>query len=361
MQRLSAIDAIAPAFSHTSRLLLTARNWRTLLKVCAVAFFAQMGGCNLNFNSPGHLPHSASSPFAAGLAAILVIGVFIVLLVGLALFYVGSRLQFVLFQVVLRQHTRIAPMWAGAGRVVWRWIGLKAAFFLVALLCTMPVLLPMILHFAHSVPGTGAPPANPLAFISTILGFIAAVFVVVLIFSIAYLLLLDFGLPSMALEDTTLSETLHRILRFIRQEPGQVALYVLMRFLLAFGWALASYLAIAVITLILLIPLGGIGYLLYASLHHAGAAAHLLMFAGWAVLGLILASVVLVAFLLAFGFCFTFLQAYAIYFLAGRYPLLASLLEPGPGQPFTPPPVFPSPEESSDDIDPPFPMDPALA
>jgi hypothetical protein len=56
------------------------------------------------------------------------------------------------------------------------------------------------------------------------------------------------------------------------------------------------------------------------------------------------------------------LNAYAIYFLGGRYPLLGSMLEPGPGHPFTPPPVFPSAEERKDHDDgPPMPMNPAVA
>jgi hypothetical protein len=60
-----------------------------------------------------------------------------------------------------------------------------------------------------------------------------------------------------------------------------------------------------------------------------------------------------------FGYLLQVLDAYAIFFLAGRYPLLGDLLEPGPDHPFTPPPSYPSSDE--EDGGPPLPMDPALA
>ena len=62
------------------------------------------------------------------------------------------------------------------------------------------------------------------------------------------------------------------------------------------------------------------------------------------------------------GYVLTWLTAYGIYFLGGRYPLLGNILDPGIGAPFTPPPVYPSDDERRDDDGgPPMPMNPAVA
>lgn len=61
MPPLSATDAITPAWQHTRQLLLAPRNARLLFKLAAVAFFAQMSGCNFSFNAPSSPIHSTPS------------------------------------------------------------------------------------------------------------------------------------------------------------------------------------------------------------------------------------------------------------------------------------------------------------
>jgi hypothetical protein len=93
-----------------------------------------------------------------------------------------------------------------------------------------------------------------------------------------------------------------------------------------------------------------------------GEAAKVLGVVGLVVLGLCAFVLVMYASMLAFGYLLLMLDSYALYFLGGRYPLLGNLLEPGPGAPFAPPPVFPSEEEGKDDDGgPPMPMNPAVA
>jgi hypothetical protein len=97
-------------------------------------------------------------------------------------------------------------------------------------------------------------------------------------------------------------------------------------------------------------------------LHGAGPTGKLLMVAGAVILGLGFLVVVFYATILVLGYLLLLLDTYAIYFLGGRYPMLGNLLEPGPGAPFTPPPVFPSEEERREDGGgPPMPMNPAVA
>jgi hypothetical protein len=83
-------------------------------------------------------------------------------------------------------------------------------------------------------------------------------------------------------------------------------------------------------------------------MRHGNPGDHALMIAGWIVLGVVFAAILFVAAIALFGYLFTFLQAYAIYFLAGRYPLLAAHLEgtaPSPAPlPQSTPVFYPVPE-----------------
>lgn len=329
MRPLSAVDAITPAWNHTRHLLIAPRNWRLLFKICAVAFFANMGGgFSSSYPGRGHLPGLSPAIAASIFALALVIGSF-ALLITLAFFYLGSRLQFVLFEIVLRRDTTVAPIWRRYGRATWYWMGLKLAFFALALLCIAPFLIPIILHLIHAF-GSGASvePQDFAGSFLAILGLILVIFALVIVIGAGYTLLRDFGLPFMALEGTSLTETARRVFSLVRAEPGQTLLYLVMRVLLAFAGALIFEVALIFGLLIALIPLGGIGLVLWAALHHAGTGGHVLMIAGWVVLGIILFVLLVGAVIMALGYLHTFLQAYALYFLGGRYPQVGQYLEP---------------------------------
>jgi hypothetical protein len=329
MRPLSATDAISPAWNHTRRLLLAPRNWGLALKICLVAFFAQVGGCNSSFNSHGGHVHQLPPALAAGIVGLALMIGLIAFAIGLALFYLGSRLQFVLFEIVLRSDTKVAPIWSRYGRATWHWMGLKVLYFLAAIVCLSPFIIPIVIHFIHVAgPTFNSAPHNVAAFIMSMLSFIGAIFFIILAMSIGFILLVDFGVPSMALESTSMSETVQRVWSLVRAEPGQVILYLLMRFLLGLAGSIVASVGLAIGAMIAAIPLGGAGALAWLSLRHAGLAGHVLMVGSWVVLGLVLAVLVILAAIMVFGYIYTFLQAYALYFLGGRYPLVGQYLEP---------------------------------
>jgi hypothetical protein len=339
---LSAVDAISPAWEHTRRLLFARRDWRLLLKIGAVAVFAEAGGCNsTGFNGPMRQAHGLPPAFVAAILAFSILIGIAALLIGLAFFYLSSRLQFTLFDIVLRSDTTVAPIWSRYGGITWRWMGLKILFFLAALICILPLLIPVILRFIHTVGTTGGQIADPAGFFVTLFGFIASIFLIVILISACYILLRDFGLPSMAMENTSLGLTVGRIFRLIRAEPGQVALYLLMHFLMRIAGTFVGYFVIGFATLIALIPFGGAALALWAGLHNAGTNGHIAMIAGWVVLGIVLFALIVIAAIMLFGYLFTFFQAYALYFLGGRYPMLGAYLDSA--MPPIVPPVMPPP------------------
>jgi hypothetical protein len=337
MRPLSATDAIQPAWDHARRLAVAPRSWRLALKITAVAFFARVGGCNSNFNNIGKHSHSLPPAIHAAIMGALVLLGIVAVILGLLFFYLGSRLQFVLFDSVLRSDTTIAPIWRRYGRATWYWIGLKVLFFVIAMICLSPVLIPMIvqgIHMAHN--DGGANPAHLFAFIFSVLG---TVFLFLIVFGIGYTLLGDFGLPSMAMEGTPLGETVKRIWRLVRAETGQVLLYLLMRFVLGIAASICCLVALLIAALIAAIPFGGIGLTTWLSLRHMGTGGHIFMVAALVVLGLIYVLVMSLVFIMLFGYAQLFFQAYALYFLGGRYPLVGAYLEPFVPQPYGYPPV----------------------
>ncbi len=335
MRPLSATDAIGPAWNHATRILVAPRNWRLALKIGAVAFFAQVGGCNGTYSSPGHHLPTAPPALVAGIVAMAVILFTVGLIIGLVFFYLSSRLQFVFFEVVLRSDTTIAPIWSRYGNATWYWMGLKILYFITAIVCAAPILIPVLIHFIHALGPSfhGVTPQDPVAVVLAILSFGSAIFFVIILISVGYTLLCDFGLPFMALESTPLPETLRRVWNLVRNEPGPFALYVLMRFLLAIAGSLAADGIFVIGALIASTPFVGVGLITWLSLRHAGLAGHITMFAVLIILGAVLLVLLLLAGIILFGFVYTFFQAYALYFLGGRYSLVGAYLEP-----FLPPP-----------------------
>jgi hypothetical protein len=348
MQPLSAIDAISPAWDHTRKLLLSPMRWQTLLKIGIVAFFAEGAGSSFRSSSnrmggANHLPMHL--PAIVAIASLVVLIGFVLLLLAFAFFYLSSRLQFVLFDVVLRRTTVIGPIWNRYGPATWRWMALRFLLSLVALALLAPILVPAIITFIQAIPKDGSEP-NLGAFLGPLLAFVGAIFLVVILVGICNLLLRDFGLPSMALEGTSLQETVARIFRFIGAEPLQVFIFVVMRVLLQLVIGIGVAVVFAIGAVILLIPLGGLGGILWATMHHGDIGLKIFMWCALAVLALVFLAIVLAA-----GFMFTavvqtFFQAYALYFLGGRYPLLGEILQPTPPIP-QPSFYYPPPEPAA--------------
>jgi hypothetical protein len=338
MRPLSASECITPAIERTKSLLFRPFQWRTFLKLTVVAFFAEIGSGSFSFSSPARhgnvpgVPTAAQGLFFAILFGFLLAG----FVIGLVLLYVGSRLQLVLVEVVATRRTTIAPIWRRYNQLTWRWIGLKLLFFLVFGLVLLVMLSPAIITMARNMPSGAQPPST--AFFSHIAFFLVAIFLVVMVIVAAYLLLRDLALPFLELENLSISNTLRRVRSVIAAAPGEIALYLLLRFLLSLVAAIGAELLILLVFLASLLPLGLIGGVLWLTLHHAGTIGTAALIAFAIVGGLVLLAWMACVFVGVTGTVFVFTQAYALYFLGGRYPLLGNVLEPPQPPYYTPPP-----------------------
>jgi hypothetical protein len=278
MRPLSASECITPAIERTKSLLFRPFEWRHFLKLTAVAFFAEVGAGTSSFVSnrqPGKIP--GVTPAIHGLILAVLFGLLLFTLVlSLVMFYVGSRLQLVLLEVVATRQTTIAPIWRRYSRLTWRWIGLQLLFFLLCGLILLAALAPVVISMFRHMPSGGQPPSAAL--FSHIVLFIGAIFLCFLVVGSAYLL-------------------------------------------------------------VSLIPFAIIGGVLWLALHHAGTVGTAALIASAIVGGLVLLVWMACVCIGLIGVVFVFTQSYALYFLGGRYPILGNILEPPQSAyPTAPPP-----------------------
>jgi len=258
----------------------------------------------------------------------LILGTFAALgsLLMFLLFYAGVRLEFVLFDLVLTRARMVAPIWRKYGFCTWRWVGIKlllSTIFIVV--CGIP-LLSVFRYATTHMPAAGQQPTPE--FVSGIIAAYGVMALAFLVLSLCASLLNDFVLPSIALENTSLSEGLMCFFELFRKEPGQLVSYIFFKVILYIAALVATEIAILVAELIAAIPLGIVAFLGWLLLHSHGSVGQILMVTGGVVLFLIFFVFLFYLTILVAGCTVVFFQAYVMYFLGGRYPMLGDRLEP---------------------------------
>jgi hypothetical protein len=337
MRPLSATECISPAIERTRDVLGRPFRWGTFLKIAAVAFFAELGGSNLNFNFPGRNLHGIAPGVAAAILAFALIFGVIFFVIGLILLYIGSRLQLVLVELVATRQTYVAPMWRKYGTTTWRWIGLKVLFFLCTIVLVAVLASPVIFYFVLHRRTAGLFSGGLFSglHLSIILLLIAAGIFILFAAIAAYMLLRDFALPSLVFEDLSIFEALRRVRSLLAAEPGQVAGFLLLKLVLVMVFGIGGEMLIVIAVLVSLIPFGLVGGGLWLALHNAGAAGTAVLIVCAVFGGFVFLCWIICLGIAVLGSVYVFSQVYALYFLGGRYPLLGDLLDRS-----TPPPAF---------------------
>lgn len=337
MQPLSPTDAISPAFTRTRAVLFQpfrpGRSWK-------LAFCAYLALCGSLFIPFPVFPLLVPRPAGAGPSFSVLIWIGSVALCALmfAFYYLGSRMQFVLFDYVLTPNPLIAPLWRRHGERTWRWIALKLLVTLPISLVVLIPLYPLIKRLITLFPTPQMPPQPPDP---SLIGAIFSLYAVLLpaiwfLFLIASILS-DFVLPSLALEDASISESLRRLGLLCQQEPLALIGYVFMRVLLAVLGFILQYAATIIVSLPFALVLGAIAFAGWFALHTF--VPKLVLIVGGAALYLTFLVCAFYIQLGTFGALIIFFRAYSLYFLGGRYPLLGNILEPLPFPGPPPPPM----------------------
>jgi MFS family permease len=271
--------------------------------------------------------------------------------VGFVLLYINSVFRFILFDSVVLRHCSISEGWrkwhrAGGRFFLWQIVYQIVASLFLAILIGLPLAAALAAGWAaHLREHIGR-----LIVSVILLGGLLLVFV--LTAAVVQLLAKDFLVPIMALENLDFADGWHRLLAMIRPEKGRFAAYLLLKLVLSIAAAILFWIIALVPALAVAIPAVAAVF--------AGKAAGL----GWSVITISLAIIFGTVLLLLLTYLIAlvcvpgtvFFPAYALYFLASRYPTLDVLLHPAPPPapelppvpesppPFEPPPLPPSME-----------------
>lgn len=349
MRPLSAAEAISPAIERTKAVVFQpfklGRSW----KLAATAYLSVLGAFFIP--TPLFSFFSAASQPRTSIAGLLLsIGfgtVFSIVMFGF--FYVGTRMEFVLFDIVLLNEKFVAPSWRRHSHQVWRWIGFKVLFSIGLAILIGPIFYFAFLKFLPQMAAISAVPGQPPSpqILATLLRFYAVIGLPVAFALLLSSLLTNFVLPSIAMENTTVREGLRRTFGLFTSEPGPVSLFVVLKLFLSIAAFLAMETAVILGEILCLIPIGLVALAGWLLLRSAGDAGHLLMLVGAILLVVLFAAFAFYFGTLIIGSVHVFFQAYALYFLGGRYPMLGDMLEPpAPALPYAspqePPPPIPS-------------------
>jgi hypothetical protein len=267
---------------------------------------------------------------------LLVVLVIAVPLLWLVFLYLSSRMRFILFDSVVAKRCEIGLMWRRRREPAMRYFVWQIVLSLVSLAgIALIVGVPALIAFSL---GWFTEPRSHLA------GLISAGILVFFTFAgwallavLAHVFTKDFVVPQMALENISAFEGWSRLWRMLQSEKAGYAGYAGMKLLLAIAAGIAIGIVAVILLVILLIPIGGLGAITVLGGQAAGLS--------WNVFTITLAVVTGCIFLLVFFYAvalisvpaIVFFPAYSIYFFAGRYPQLGSLIYPLP--PPAPPPV----------------------
>ncbi len=375
---VSAVDCVQPALQHARAQLFTHFRWGQWSRLALVGILAaelHVGGCNFG-NLGGSWPRaprrthseflpSSSLPSAwppfnsahisehiAQFIGLIVVGIFVAIVLAFVFLYISSVFRFILFDSVLRRHCSISEGWqkwrrAGGRFFLWQIVFQITAMLFLAVLVGVPVALALAAGWTTNLK------EHVGRLIVGVILLVGLFIVFVLTAAIVQVLARDFLVPVMALEDLDFADGWHRLLAMVRPEKGRFAIYLLLKVVLSIAAAI-SFTIIAIIPALIVVVPAVVAVL-------AGRAAGM----GWSVttisLAIIFGSLLLLLLIYLIALvcvpATVFFPAYAMYFLAARYPNLDALLNPAPAPPapelppvpespppFETPPLPPSPE-----------------
>ncbi|HKF47560.1 MAG TPA: hypothetical protein VKB38_09405 [Terracidiphilus sp.] len=341
MQILSAAEAISPALNRTKRLLFQPFRFGTFLKLCAVAVVTEGFSGNWRFNDHSSVPQAGHSNtmfawnpnWVVGFAAIAIASV----ILGFVLLYLVVRLRFALFNCLIHQTPWIRPGWRMYGEQARRfyllsiWVGI--VYFAAAVAALLPFADRLFRLFKEGrlVEHTDWAALIPIALQ------LAPVILVLMIAALAIdVILRDFMLPHIALENATVGDAWSAVVERIATEKGSFVLYALLRIMLPMVAYIGLFIVLVIPTFLVFMVPGALIAAVHAVTVNASAGVAAVGIFFEVVLG---AALVALGILLAIGcggpLCVA-IRNYALVFYGGRYKALGDVLyPPAPLQPPT--------------------------
>lgn len=336
------MDAISPAIQRTRDYLFRPFRLGRFVMLALVATIAEGGGGGGGgggFRSPfpgGNsgkvplhpIPHPHMPPASVWVPIAIAVAL-LVLILGAVLAYLAIRLRFSYFDCVLDRKDEIAAGWRKYKSQAWRYfvaafcvgLGFLAVFAAVGIgffLHFKPLLAPIL---------SGNKESTQTIDFGTLLGAFALIFLVIFLLAIAGVVIQtamsQFILPRFALEDASFRDACIDVWDDMRAEPGQFALFMLMRLLVPMAAGIA-FLLVLMIPMVVLIVVGVVIALIVHATPHA---MFYLAPMAWPAIHFAAALIFLLTISFS-GTVGTWLRNYGILFYAGRYPALRMRLWP---------------------------------
>jgi hypothetical protein len=343
---ISAVDSITLAIEHTKQQLFKPfrlGQWTALAFVGLLAGELGANGCNRsNFQMQPHppvvVPHPHLPDFAAmapALVAAAISAIIAGLAIGLILMYVSSVMRFILFDSVVARECHIGLYWNRRLGPGWRYFTFKLLYAVLSILgIGLVVGIPAAVALSA---GWFRAPKEHLAPLILLGAFIfCAMFLFAIVTAVVFVLIKDFVIPQMALENLSVMEAWRRLWQMMNIEKGAYFAYLLMKIVLAIVVGILMGVATLILGLIIAIPSVLLGLIAVLGGKTAGLTWNLPTIALAIVIGCVLLAIFLYLAALIYVPAIVFFPAYSIHFFAARYPRLQAALYAPPAPPGMP-------------------------
>ncbi len=339
MPSISAANAVSPAIQRTREFLFKPFNWGTYLKLGLVAIITEGSSGSLNSgshgsSSSGHAPNldvPFHAPFhlAPQWIAVIAAALLLALLVSLLILYLVTRLRFAFFHCLIHNTREIRPGWWLYGAQAWRFFGLNVAVGLCFLLGLAAIALPFFSGFVrlyqeHQQTGN----LDTGLLLSLVLPLIPILMLVALFGIMTDIILRDWMMPHIALDDATAGEAWAQVWARIRAEKRQFFAYVLLRLVLPVLAMIALFVLLIIPGLVLAGSLAAVELGLHSAFADATGASALVGVMLEVFFGVLAVGFALLASICLGGPISTAKREYALVFYGGRYRALGEILYP---------------------------------
>jgi hypothetical protein len=335
MKVLVASEAISPAIERTRRFLFRPFQWGLYLKLAVVACISEgfAGSFNFSFHQTSSFDTSATMPSTLSdeLIVLLMLAILACIAIGIAIFYLVTRLRFAFFHCVAHQTKEIRPAWRLYRPQAWRFFKMNlliaAIFFGVFVLAALPFGFGFYRIYASSKPDGQFDVGS---FFLLLLPFIGIVILLCLAAVVVDAVMRDFILPHMAIEDLSFCKAWAVVKARIGTEKGSFAFYLFLRLILPALAVMALFFVAAIPLLIVfgMLALSEAG--LNAIRENTAGAVALCCIVFEILLGALAASFGLFVAVCLGGPIATWTRNYALLFYGGRYQALGDILAPPP-------------------------------
>ncbi len=339
MYAISAADAISPAIERTRTFLFRPFKWGTFLKLGLVALVTEGLGSDFRSSSSSHGGGGSSSgagPAINSLSAIppllIAEGVAMALLLFVIIavvHYLITRLRFAFFHCLVTNTKEIRPGWdlykEQASRFFWLNIVVGICFLLLMALIAIPFVMGFWRVF-HEMAPDGRPDFGIL--LGLILPLLPIIFLLIITAFALDIILRDWMLPHIALEDASAGEAWGSVWARIKAEKGQFFVYALLRLILPIIASIAIFIILLIPGLVLAGAVAGVELGIHSAFANSTGSASVAGVMLQVFFGLVAFAFVLLGSICLGGPLSTGAREYALVFYGGRYQVLGDLLYP---------------------------------